>query len=219
MERMKSLARYVLGPISSYGIIAALPDGKLRGLMGVYWHEYVKTWVFRGFLGLLIGYGCSLLLSNQYYLEAAKQMMAPLFWNIVVVIGLFFALFGILAHIIKVTPLSAYFMKSSRAIMSFASQVGALGFGAVLGLLCVAALQSGMNEFFDYLKSFVGVAFLIIMFILNLIVWWVAYCLRDDTPQPDYFVYVGEHKGLLFIMCLLMIVLLMMTSALAGLGA
>lgn len=219
MDRTNSFARYVLGPISSEGLAAALPGGKLGGLMKVYWHEYVKTWMFRGFLGVLIGYGCSRLLSNDYFLEAAKQMMAPLFWNVVVVVGLVFALIGIVAHLIKVTPLSVYFMKSSKAIMRFASEVGALGFGAVIGLLCVAALRSGMNEFSDYFQSFVGVAFLVIVLILNLVVWWVAYCLRDDTPQPDYFLYVEERKGLLFILCLLMILLLMFASLLTTLSA
>lgn len=218
MERMKSFARYVLGPIRSDGLAAALPGGRLGGLMKVYWHEYVKTWMFRGFLGLLIGYGFSRLLSNAYFLEAAKQMMAPLFWNVVVVVGVFFALVGIVAHLIKLTPLADYFMNSSKAIMSFASQVGALGFGVVLGLLCIAAFQSGMDEFNDFLQSFAGIALLAFVLLLNLIVWWVAYCLRDDTPRPEYFVYVEQRKGLLFILCLAMIVLLMIASMFATLG-
>lgn len=218
MERMRSFGHYVLGPISTEGLSAALPGGRLGGLMKVYWHEYVKTWMFRGFLGILIGYGFSRLLSNAYFLEAAKQMMAPLFWNVVVVVGLFFALIGIVAHLIRFTPLAAYFMKSSKAIMHFASEVGALGFGVVLGLMCIAAFQSGMNEFSDFLQSFAGIALLVLVLLLNLIVWWVAYCLRDDTPRPEYFIYVEQNKGLLFILCLAMIVLLMVASALTTVG-
>jgi hypothetical protein len=140
-------------------------------------------------------------------------MLAPLFWNMVVVLGLLFALFGALAYAARCQSILSYFFRSSYAFLKFSSEVGALGFGAVVGLLCVASYESGFIELLDYLRSVVGVVLLGVVFFLNLIVWWIAYCLREEVETPEYFLYIGQRSGLLVIACIISIVGLSAISA------
>lgn len=213
MERIRRLVAYSAGPIYTQGWRALVPGGDPSRVWGAYRTEYVRTWVIWGFAGVILGYVLTSSLGNSYFLESAKQMLAPLFWNMVVVLGLLFALFGALAYAVRCRSISSYFFRSSYAFLKFSSEVGALGFGAVVGLLCVASYESGFIEFLDYLRSVVGVVLLGVVFFLNLIVWWVAYCLRQDVETPEYFRYVGQRRGLLAVACIISIVGLSSISA------
>jgi hypothetical protein len=213
MDRFRELAKLLFGPIIDDGLKAVLPNGEFSSLLLMYWEQYVKTWVFRGCIGILTGYLLTSILSNSYFIESSKEMLAPLFWNMVVTIGLFFSLLGVLASVLTLRSASTYLFRSSYAFLKFASEVGALGFGAFIGLLCIAIYQSEMKTFIDYLYSVVGVASLAIVFVLNLIVWWVVYCLRDDVESPEYFTYIGQRKLLLVTVCLTLITVLGVVSA------
>jgi hypothetical protein len=70
-----------------------------------------------------------------------------------------------------------------------------------------------MDDFMDYLISVIGIWALGFFCMLNLIVWWVVYCLSDDVPNPEYFAYIGERKLLLATMCVLSILLLGVVTA------
>ncbi|MEG3078588.1 hypothetical protein R3F64_01790 [Halomonas sp. 5021] len=206
MERIRRLIAYSAGPICTQGWHALIPGGDPSRVLIVYWKEYVRTWVIWGFTGVILACFLTSFLGNSYFLESVKQMLAPLFWNMVVVLGLLFALFGALAYAVRCQSISSYFFRSSYAVLKFSSEVGALGFGAVLGLLCVASYESGFSEFVDYLRSVVGVMLLGVVFFLNLIVWWVAYCLREEVETPEYFRYIGQRRGLLAVACIISII-------------
>lgn len=213
MERIRRLVAYLAGPICTQGWRALIPGGDPSRVWVAYWTEYVRTWAVLGFIGVALAYLLTSSLGNSYFLESAKQMLAPLFWNIVVVLGLLFALFGALAFAVRCQSISSYFFRSSYTFLKFSSEVGALGFGAVVGLLCVASYESGFIEFLDYLRSAVGVVLLGVVFFLNLIVWWVAYCLRQDVETPEYFSYIGQRRGLLVIACIISVVGISVISA------
>lgn len=205
MHRIRLLLVILAGPIRTQGLRALIPGGDPSRVFVAYWSEYVRTWVFWGLTGILVAYVLTDFFKNAYFLESAKQVLAPLFWNMVVVLGLLWVLLASFTFAVGLSRLSTYFFRSSYAILKFASELGALGFGALLGLLCVAFYESSFLEFIDYLKSIVGVVFLGIVFFLNLVVWWVAYCLREEVETPVYFLYMRHRRGLLVVVCIISI--------------
>ncbi|MCY7297480.1 hypothetical protein [Alteromonas sp. a30] len=206
MEQISQLIAYSLGPIRTRGLLALIPRGNPSRVLIVYWTDYVRTWVIWGFSGVLLAYFLTSSLGNSYFLESAKQMLAPLFWNIVVVLGLLFVLFGALAYAVQWQNMSSYFFRSSYAFLKFSSEVGALGFGALLGLLFIASYESGFSGFIDYVRLVMGMTLLGITLVLNLIVWWVTYCLHEDVETPEYFRYIGQRKRLLAALCIVSII-------------
>lgn len=206
MEQIRRLIVYSAGPICTQGWRALIPGGDPSRVLTVYWAEYVRKWVIWGVAGVILAYVLTSCTNNPYFIESAKQMVAPLFWNMVVVLGLLFAFFGALAYAVQWRIFSTYLFHSSYSVLTFSSEVGALGFGAVVGLLCVASYESGFIELLDYLRSAVGVVLLGVVFFLNLIVWWVAYCLREEVETPEYFLYIGQRRELLAIACIISIV-------------
>lgn len=213
MDRLKKLIEYISGPIIQNGHAAILPAGEPFGLLSMYIEQYAKKWILWGAFGMVFGYLFTVMLDNEYFIEAAMQMLASYLWNMVVVLGLFFSLFGALFHALYLKSFSDYCFRSSFDILKFASEIGALGFGALIGLFLVVLVESGMDDFMDYIRSAIGIWALGFFCMLNLVVWWVVYCLSDDVPIPEYFVYIGERKLLLATMCVLCILLLGVVTA------
>jgi lipid-A-disaccharide synthase-like uncharacterized protein len=61
---------------------------QIRKFFKEYFNAYLKTWVLRGFVGGLIGFGLTWLLTNTYFSKAAQQAISPELWNIIVAFGL-----------------------------------------------------------------------------------------------------------------------------------
>ena len=200
MRFLSDLVKYVAGPICTKGWRTLIPNADLKQMMDSYLKEYVFTWALFGVVGVLLGYLFSFYSNNPYFFEAAKQVLAPLLWNLVVLLGLIFAFLGVLLYGFGLSFISKILKRSSYAILKFSSEVGALGFGAALGLIVLAFYNSNMG-FLSYLLAGVGVVLITVVFFLNVVVWWVAYCLREGVSMPEYFSYVGRRRFLLISIC------------------
>jgi hypothetical protein len=214
MSSMQKIFRKLIGPVHEIGWRAFMPRRDGSALMAAYWHEYAKTWIFRGLLGSIAGFTLTKMLANTYFAEAAKQAAnSPLLWNMIVVIGLLFALFGVLSHVIQLDRCAGYLFDSARATLKFASEAGALTYGVLIGMFIFAVADSKMDDLLDYLIPGIGLLFMVIILGLNLIVWWVAYCLKPEIERPEYFSYIGRHPFILAMICVALISLLVYVSA------
>lgn len=200
MEMIRNIALYFLGPIMVQRLNAFRPSDGWKSMLVMYKDIYVKTWVVRGLIGALICFYLSKISGNQYFYLAIKQVLSPLFWNIVVALGVMFTLIAIVFLSVNAQKIGDYFLDSSRAFLCFASEVGALMYGVLLGILIIGAINSDTSHFKTVLLVSGGVVGLLLVLFLNLLVWWLAFCIQNKDKSPAYFEYVKNKKSLMFLM-------------------
>ncbi len=198
MNCFQILFRYLLGPIATEGFRAFAPEGRVLPLLYACWNDCIQKWMARGLLGVFGGFLFTNLIGNDYFYAAGKQLLvAPYLWNMIVVLGLFASFFGGLAYALRLRRISAFFFRQSGSMLKFASDAGALGFGALFGLFCLLIYQYGIHGILEYLASVISVVLLIFVFFMNVLVWWVSYCLQETVTVPSYFVYLRQRVMLL----------------------
>lgn len=67
MSSMQKIFRKLIGPVHEIGWRAFMPRRDGSALMAAYWHEYAKTWIFRGLLGSVAGVTLTRMLANAYF--------------------------------------------------------------------------------------------------------------------------------------------------------
>jgi len=199
MELLRKIARYILGPIIDQHVHAFRPSDGWGSMLTMYKDVYVKTWMVRGLIGVLFCYCLSKVTGNEYFYLAIKQVLSPLFWNVVSSIGILFALIAIIFKVIHIRFISNYFLNSSQAFLCFASELGALMYGVIIGILIIATLNSDLSHFKIILLVSGGIIGLFIILILNLLVWWLAFCIKNQDKSPLYFIYAKDKKVLMFL--------------------
>ena len=186
--------------------LAFTPHSGWRSFHKRVYDMYLKTWAFRGCLGLLAALGFYLVFGNKYPYDSMLEGIAPKFWNTVVMLGLLYALLGALVGIAftklpeNLAPswllqLSLWLKQSAKKLIQFASEVGALGLGILAGLL-VAAIVSSEFTVGGVIRAVGGVFLLSVVLGLNVLVWYVNCAALDDAERPEVFVYwMGRSDG------------------------
>lgn len=205
----EKVGRYILGPLYGGNISALVPKGDMSSFVIGYLERYLGPWFVTGFLSIIIARVVSNTTSNEYFYEAASQLLAPLLWNIVVVLGLLLGLLGVLLCALKLTPLSKTFFHHSMLFLKFASEVGTIGLGVLLGLLTIAIYQSELASFWAFFAATIGLVLLSILLVLNILVWWVQYCIENAAHPSPYFVYVSKKMPLQISLCVFIVSVLL----------
>lgn len=197
-------AKSLLGPFLDSPRSAIAPRGGWRPLMYSFIYTYIFTWALRGFVGVIVAYFLSTMIGASHLNEAVREGLAPKFWNLVVMLGLLYAVAS--AAFAQLVPKNKeswiYSITSSiclcchnsaSALLRFASQLGALSFGIVVGMFIVASVKA--TDSVPALVETLGGTFLLgIVFFFNVIVWYIAYAILDDAERPLLFQYWSEKS-------------------------
>lgn len=93
--------------------------------------------------------------------------------------------------------------------LKFASEVGTIDLGVLLGLLTMAIYQSELASFWTFFAATIGLVLLSILLVLNILVWWVQYCIENATHPSPYFVYVSKKMPLQISLCVFIVSVLL----------
>jgi len=192
---------------------ALLPNGDLKTFLGAYKQAYLTTWVLRGFIGGFLGFSLDRVLSNPYFTKAAKQAISPELWNIIISFGLICALAGVIAQLARINWLEWHAFNSARALLAFGSEAGAIAYGVLFAMLPFALFQSGLGDLWTYLYTSIGLSMMVFVAGLNLLVFWVLYCLQDVETQPKLFQNLKSHPIFCAVLCSLLILMLLILTA------
>ncbi len=202
--RAERAAKSLLGPLLDCPRSAVAPRSGWRPLMYGFVRTYLLTWALRGFIGIIIAYLLSTGVGATYLYEAVREALAPKFWNLVVMLGLLYAIAS--AAFAQLVPkdkgywvygptsrITGYCHNSARALLHFASQLGALSFGIVVGMLIIAIVRT--TDSVQALVGALGGTFVLgIVFVFNLVVWYVVYAILDDNERPPLIQYWSEKS-------------------------
>lgn len=214
MNRVRSYFWDVLKPVFHSPRTALLPGGDLKEFLTAYTNAYLKTWVLRGFLGGLTGFGLAWALNNPYFSKAPEQAVSPELWNIIVAFGFMCALLGVLAQFVKLNWIAQHSLNSARALLVFGSEVGAIGYGVLMAMLVFAVAQSEFDSFKVYFYTSVGIWLMIFIAFLNLVVFWVLYCLQSPRGLPVLFSNLCSRPIFSGVLCILLFLILLIATVL-----
>ncbi|MCP3888621.1 MAG: hypothetical protein GY702_07075 [Desulfobulbaceae bacterium] len=193
--KAKALWVYILGPYAESLGRGLRPQSGWKMFLRQIVDIYICKWALRGFLATLSAWMVFQLFGNPYAYDSMIEGLAPKLWNTTVMVGLIFACVSVfikmcsffLPHTLGrpiAIRVANYCGQSSAALFKFASEIGAFGFGIVSALLFLAIICSGINVS-NVVRFFGGIILLGMVFLFNLVVWWLAHAVVDRDEQPQ----------------------------------
>ena len=197
---------FLLGPYAKSLTEGLKPQSGWKNFWRQSFDTYIATWVWRGFLSTIVAgviYWC---FGNPYAYESMQEGLAPKLWNTVAMVGMIFSMIGVILKIISgklpsisfkssIYKAAEYFDHSSSALLKFASEIGAFGFGIVFAFFIIFAVNSEL--YIANIIRFMGGAFLIgMVFIFNLVVWWLALVVLNKTERPPLLEYWQQKSSI-----------------------